>query len=253
MRANVQFQAAYRQAGGWLVVEGKAREMGFLQRFLKDSYRDGQTSRDQSSFHNLSEAQMEEHLNVARYGDFVLTDAVRPSFDLQVVPQAGYRHDVYQDRESGAKIPVLMAAASRENIVDLVFDVLDPLGGEVDVVLETSHDQNAGEHRDLYREHIDLPVLKSILYDFEDMLIDDGCMGLAVLNPRIPLEVQFDEHKLLIMYGQELTEFESVLSAHDLECSEDIKFITEAEHVHASSDEFVEQFQQLKYRLGIDT
>jgi len=104
----------------------------------------------------------------------------------------------------------------------------------------------------LYREQIDLPVLKSTLYDFEDMLLDDGCMGLAVLNPRIPLEIQFDEHKLLIMYGQDLSPFESVLADYSVECCEDIKFITEAEHVHSSSDEFVRQFEQLRYRLGID-
>ena len=33
------------------------------------------------------------HLQVARYGNFMLTDAIRPSFDLQVMPKAGYRHD----------------------------------------------------------------------------------------------------------------------------------------------------------------
>ena len=60
-------------------------------------------------------------------------------------------------------------------------------------------------HVDLYREHIDLPVLKSILYDFEELLLNDGCTGIAVLNPHMPLEVQFDEHKLLIAYGHDLT------------------------------------------------
>ncbi len=226
--------------------------MSFLQRFLKNNYRDSQTTTTQSSFQNVSEEQLEAHLNVARYGNFVLTDAVRPSYDLQIVPRAGYRHDQYEDRDSGVRIPVLMAAASRESILDVFFDSLDPLGDVVDVVLETSHDQQAGKHVDLHREHIDLPVLKSILYDFEDLIIDDGCMGIAVLNPRIPLEVQFDEHKLLVMYGQDLTGFESILSEHNLEQSDDIKFITEGEHVHSSSEEFGGKFEQLKYRLGID-
>ncbi|MEX2288347.1 MAG: hypothetical protein WD648_14725 [Planctomycetaceae bacterium] len=225
--------------------------MSFLQRFLKHTYRDGQTPRDQSSFRDLTEDQLEAHLNIIRYGNFVLTDAVRPSYDLQIVPSAGYRHDVFQDRDSGVRIPVLMAAVSREKILDVFVDLLDPLGESVDVVLETSHEKEGG-HSDLYREQIDLPVLKSTLYDFEDMLLDDGCMGLAVLNPRIPLEIQFDEHKLLIMYGQDLSPFESVLAEYSVECSEDIKFITEAEHVHSSSDEFVRQFEQLRYRLGID-
>ncbi|MCH8829810.1 MAG: hypothetical protein IID45_09560, partial [Planctomycetes bacterium] len=84
------------------------------------------------------------------------------------------------------------------------------------------------------------------------MLIDDGCTGIAVLNPQIPLEVQFDEHKLLILYGHDLTAFEYVLEEHRIACSEEIRFITEAEHVHSSSDEFSRQFEQMRYRLGVD-
>jgi len=225
--------------------------MGFLKRFFKNTYRDGEPKQGQSSFENLSEDQLETHLKIARYGKFTLTDAVRPSYDLQVVPQAGYRHDFYQDKESGIKIPVIMAAASREVLLDLFLDLLEPLGHQVDVVLETSHDRR-GSHQDLYREDIDTPVLKSTLYDFEDMLLGDGCTGIAVLNPNIPLEVQLDEHKLLILYGQELVDFEDILDDYGLPQMEQIKFITEAEHVHSSTDEFARQFDQIKYRLGIE-
>jgi hypothetical protein len=226
--------------------------MGFLKKFLKSTVREGQAHPTRSSFENLTEDQLETHLNIARYGQFTLTNAVRPSYDLQVVPSAGYRHDAYHDKETGVRIPVLMAAASREYVLDLFLDLLDPVGGEVDVVLETSHDHQHNGHNDLYREHIDLPVLKSILYEHEDLLLNDGCAGIAVLNPRIPMEVQFDEHKLLIMYGKELSEFESILHSYGVHCQEDVKFITEAEHVHSSSDEYYREFDSLKYRLGID-
>jgi len=225
--------------------------MGFLKKFFKNTYRDGSGRHGSSSFDNLSEDDLEAHLRIARYGSFQLTEAVRPSYDLQVVPRAGYRHDHYQDRESGIKIPVLMAAVSRESVLDVFFDLIEPLGNSVDVVLETSHERRTG-HQDLYREEIDLPVLKSILYDFEDLLLDDGCTGLAVLNPNIPLEVQFDEHKLLIVYGHELVDFEDILDDYGLPCQDDMKFITEAEHVHSSNEDYARQFKQLKYRLGID-
>ena len=225
--------------------------MGFLKRFFKNAYRDGEPKQGRSSFENLSEDQLDTHLKIARYGKFMLTDAISPSYDLQIVPQAGYRHDFYQDKESGIKIPVIMASASREILLDLFLDLLEPLGNEVDVVLETSHDRR-GSHQDLYREDIDLPVLRSTLYDFENLLLGDGCTGMAILNPEIPMEVQFDEHKLLIMYGQELVDFEDILDDYGLSCIEDIKFITEAEHVHSSTEEFAEQFEQIRYRLGID-
>jgi hypothetical protein len=225
--------------------------MGFLKKFFKNTYRDGGVRHGQSSFDNLDDEQLEAHLNIAKYGSFMLTDAVRPSYDLQVVPRAGYRHDAYHDKESGIKIPVLMASVSKEQLLDVFIDLMAPLGDEVDVVLETSHERRGG-HDDLYRESIDVPILKSTLYDFEDLLLNDGCTGLAVLNPNIPLEIQLDEHKLIIMYGQELVDFKDILDDYGLNCSEELKFITEAEHVHSSSEDFSRQFRQLQYRLGID-
>lgn len=225
--------------------------MSFLQKFARNNYRDGEMC-GASSFEHINEDELETHLRIARYGRFMLTDAVRPSYDLQVVPQAGFRHDQYKDNDTGVEIPVVMGAASREVLLELFFDLLEPMGEVVDVVIETSHDCAHGGHNDLGREGIDLPILKSVLYDYEDLLLDDGCTGIAVLNPGIPLEVQFDEHKLLIAYGQDLSDFERIFAEYSVECHEEIRFITEAEHVHSSTEEFQEQFNQLKYDLGID-
>ncbi|HEV3417842.1 MAG TPA: hypothetical protein VG056_13535, partial [Pirellulales bacterium] len=185
--------------------------MGFLKKIFRNVFRDGAQVGTTSSFSKLSEEELEAHLGVARYGSFVLTDAVRPSADLQVVPSQGYRHDVYYDEESRARVPVLMAAATHDKLFETFMDLLDPLGFEVDVVLETSHNRESRGHLDLYREHIDLPVLKSILWDFEELLVNDGCTGIAVLNPGVPMEVQFDEHKLLIVYARDLEPFADVL------------------------------------------
>ena len=226
--------------------------MGFIKGHSRNTYRDGVSTKERSSFVGISEAQLEEHLNVARYGSFLLTDAVRPAFDLAVVPSAGWRRDTYRDQETGIDVPVIMAAQTRERLFDLFVELLDPLGDEVDVVLETSHDSQNGRHDDLYREQMDLPILKSLLYDYEDSIVNDGCMGIAVLNPRIPMEVQFDEHKLLIMYGHDLEPFEAVLEEHGLYESQTLKFITEAEHIHSSTDDLSEHFGELRYRLGVE-
>lgn len=212
----------------------------------------GQSIRRIGSFENLTDEQFESHLKIAHYDGFTLTDAVRPAFDLAVVARSGFRRDRYRDDSSGIDIPVLMASASRENLFDLFLNLIDPIGGEVDVVLETSHEKHDSHHEDLYREGIDLPVLKSILYDFEHMLLNDGCSGIAVCNPRSQREVRFDEHKLLIVFSHELNEFESVLADYGLDCDDEMRFINEAEHVHSSSDEFSRQFQELRYRLGLD-
>jgi hypothetical protein len=226
--------------------------MGLFKRLIKNVFRDGQSRVAPSSFESLTEQQIEDHMRIARYGSFELSDAIRPSVDLQIIPRAGFRRDSYRDKQTGVEIPVLMAAASKDELFDLFLSMLDPLGDEVDVVLETSHDRGKKGHNDLYREHIDLPVLKSTLCDFEHLLLNDGCAGVAVLNPRIPLEVQFDEHKLLIVYGQELGEFEEILQFAGLEHDDNLRFLTEAEHIHSSSDELSEEFNRLRYELAIE-
>ncbi len=226
--------------------------MGFLKKFFRNVVRDGSVPLGTSSFEQLDEEELEAHLGVSRYGSFELTEAVRPSYDLQVVPCEGFRHDSYHDEENRTNVPVLMGAVSNERLFETFLDLLDPLGNVVDVVLETSHSRDEKGHQDLYREHIDLPVLKSILWEYEELLVNDGCAGVAVLNPGIPQEVQFDEHKLLIVYGSQLKSFEGVFGERRIDCNDEMKFITEAEHVHSSNDRYAREFDELKTRLGMD-
>ena len=226
--------------------------MGFLKNFFRDVFHEQTEARATSVFDHLSSEQLEAHLGVTRYGEFELSDAVRPSYDLTVVPTAGFRHDVYRDDEHNAQVPVVMSAVSREQIMETFIELIAPLGEVVDVVLETSHGQNTNGHVDLYREHIDMPILQSTLWDFEDLLVNDGCTGIAVLNPGVPQEVQLDEHKLLIAYGANLGAFENALIDAGLRCCEDMKFITEAEHVHSTTERYVQEFEELRMRLGMD-
>ena len=229
--------------------------MGFLKRILRGGPgEEQQVSRSISdgSFETLTDEELQAHMGIRTYGVFELTDAVRPSYDLQIVPKQGFRHDEYVDETSGTKTPVLMASATRESLLDLFFELIEPLGDVVDVVLETSHSAGGG-HEDLYREHIDMPVLKSTLLEFEDMLLDDGCTGIAVINPNQRQEVQLDEHKLLIAYGQPLKPFENILIDGDVYSDQDLRFITEAEHVHSSSERLHDEFNVLKTRLGMDS
>ncbi len=226
--------------------------MGFLKSRNFNTYQDNPSVRETNSFNGLSESKLEQHLSTARYGSFLLTDAVRPAYNLKVVPSAGWRSEVYRDQETHIDVPVIMAAQTRERLFDLFMDLLNPLGEEVDVVLETSHDSEFGKHDDLYRESMELPILKSMLYDFEDLLLNDGCTGIAILNPRIPMEVQFDEHKLLMMYGHDLQPFIDVLEEHNLYSSDTIHFVTEAEHMHSSTDDHAQSFSDLRYQLGVE-
>ena len=191
------------------------------------------------------------HLQVEHYGDFWLTEAIRPSVDLQVIPREGYRIDTYRDTRAKVEVPVLVAAVSRERLFDLFLDLVEPLGEVVDVVLETSHETEGNGHEDLQREQIDLPVLKSYCCDYEDLLLHDGCTGIAVISSAQPMEVQFDEHKLLVVYAHDLEPFERILRQAGISRDDRLKLITEGEHLHSTEPHFVDDFQQFCYRMGV--
>src|SRR5262245_24881147 len=106
--------------------------MGFIKRLFKNVNRQGQPRPNTAcGLQSVNDEALEAHVEVVRYGDFVLTDAVRPSFDLRVVPTQGFRHDVYNDADNKTSVPVLMGAASNEHLFETFLDMLDPLGFEV--------------------------------------------------------------------------------------------------------------------------
>ena len=88
--------------------------MSFLQRFLERVLRTNTSRMPRTSFDDLTQDQLDNHLRVGRYGDFTLTDAVRPSFGLEVIPREGYRRDVYRDPESGNTMPVILTEFNYE-------------------------------------------------------------------------------------------------------------------------------------------
>lgn len=191
-------------------------------------------------------------LHVNRYGDFTLTDAVRPGAGTPVLPREGYRIEVFRDRAAKVRIPVLSAAVSAERVFDVFLALIENVGDLVDVVLESSHERDASEvHEDLRRSHIDLPVLMSHLCDFENLLTNDGCTGIAVLARNRPIEVQFDEHKLFHIYAPSLKPFRRVLKSFGLRRRKELPLICEAEHLHHTTEEFAEGFRQLCLRVGV--
>ena len=194
-------------------------------------------------------ASLDAHMARDTYGRFTLTRAIRPGWQLDIVPRAGYRHDAYVDPTTGARMPALVAAVSAEHLFETFLELLEPLGDTVDVILESSHEEAVGI-REFSREGVERLVLESILWDFEELLLDDGCTGIAVLHPEQSLEVQFDEHKLLVVYAQARQPFERILRARDLTRDDRLTFLSQGEHMHTSHARHARQFEQLVGRLG---
>lgn len=201
-------------------------------------------------------ATLEAHLARRRYGRFTLTDAVRPGWQLDVVPQEGYRLDAYVDPRSGARLPALIASVSSEQLFSTFLELLEPLGDTVDVVLEGSHDKKPGSSQkraDTHtREGMERMLLESTLWDFEELLLDDGCAGIAVMHPEEPMEVQLDEHKLLIVYAADRSPFERILAGQGVPRNDKMRFISQGEHLHTSHTRFARRFTDLAQTLGAE-
>ena len=77
----------------------------------------------------------EAHLARRRYGHFTLTEAIRPAWQLGIIPEAGYRHDSYKDPITGENLPAIVAAVSSERLFDTFLQLIESLGDACDVVL----------------------------------------------------------------------------------------------------------------------
>ncbi len=205
-----------------------------------------------SSFGAAAPEVLRAHLQRKRYGDFLLTGAIRPSLSLAVVPRAGYRIGHYQDETTGQALPTVSVSASAEYLFDLFLSLIALVGEEVAVVLESSHDPTIDGHVDLVRDQIENVVLRSILIDFEDLIVNDGYTGVAVLNADGPVEVQLDEHKLLFVYAPNIGPYVDVIRTYGVPHDPELRLISEAEHLHLSAPEYADAFELLRTRLAVD-
>lgn len=195
-------------------------------------------------------AQLSEHLARRDYDDFRLTDAIRPGMDDGIFPIAGYRHDFYTEETTGEETLVIIAAVSREWVVEMFLNLLQPLGDEVSIRLEKRY--HVYEHIEMTRDHVDLSDLRCILEDFSDLLLNDGSFSIAVSNSDGSKEVQLDEHKLLYVYGENTKAFERRLQWAGILRDEQMCFLPEGEHFHCSLHDFGPRLAELESRLGLN-
>jgi len=233
--------------------------MSTLKRFYRNVLQNHVSFVSGTNEERIHSLELESHLATVKYGNFTLTDAVRPSFDLKIIPEQGYKYDRIRlgtrtSRHTCSRrwMPILVVSVSQEWLFDTFLDMLDPLGDTVNIILETSHSHSGAYRTSLRRDYMDLPVLKSFLYDHEELLLNDGCTGISVHSSNIAAEVRFDEHKLIIVCAKSLSSFEQILHWHGIPHNETMKLLTDAEHVHITRDEYVQRFKTLQVALGMD-
>lgn len=199
---------------------------------------------------DMSDDELKIHLEKDRYGDFTLTGAIRIHSKDSPVPQEGYKYESYYDNVKGAQTPLMVAAATRDKLSDLFFELSDCMGENVDAILTTSHDINPAVT--MYREMIDLPVLQSVFMHHENIILNDGCTGVAVMHPRKSREVFLDEHKILFLYAENLGKYKKILHRYGIPHNQELRTVMDGEHIHQTSSDYREEFHALCREMGID-
>jgi hypothetical protein len=177
-------------------------------------------------------------------------EAVRAAPGVAFTPREGYRRDRFDDPRTGLAVPALAAAAGVDRLFDLFLALLEPLGPVVDVILESSHAAGGPAPRKR-RAGADRPVAASYLCEFEDELLGDGCAGVCVVGTRGPMEVQFDEHKTLVVYARNRRPFRDIVRGFGLRRRDDLVLVSEVRHVHRTTPAHVAAFRQLAERFGV--
>lgn len=185
-------------------------------------------------------------------GGFQLTSAVLPVPDSSWEPCQAWRIESYHDQESDSEIPTLAAAVSEEILFEVYLALLDKLGAIVDVVLESHHASPSDGSLEYLREHIDLPVFKSYLLQFKELALEDGCLGIVVIDPVGPCEIQFDDHKVFVIYARNLEPFVEVFQRFQIERDDGLSLISEQEHVHSTFPHHAENLEAFRSLLAAE-
>ena len=103
---------------------------------------------------------------------------------------------------------------------------------------------------------IELQIFLSLLYDFEELLADDGTTGVSIYVNNIGTELIFDEHKLIVVRSRDQFLIERIavfLKDEGVRQLDDkVALTSTCEHVHITHHKFVAMFTDLLRRTGVE-
>ena len=186
-------------------------------------------------------------------------DAVKIAPGELFIPERGFKVLQHQPPRSEldpipAPIPVYSIAMEQARAFALFIDLLEPLGEDLSVVLESTHDSMVSDRsRDYWSDSHDSIALESALVEYEDLLTKDGCTGISIMDEREKYEVMFTEDKTLHCYGTPgiMGKFQRILYRHNVLHRPDMKILsTKIAHAHRTTAQYCERFHELVERVG---
>lgn len=219
----------------------KDRFRSFKERFLKNQSKKNPV---------ISPEMLQEAIENRTYGNFILSPAIIFFKDGDVIPTEGYKTDkiIAPDGRSQYR---LIVSASSEKILDLFDDFVKLLGETCSMFVEDFR-TNPGDHIDHFAYHKDTFAVRSILLDFEEFILNDGFVGLAIWNEFARVEVQLTVHKIIIAYASEICSFKQVLAKYGIPENPELKFLFEDFHLLIGTEAGDLAIEALKDRLCVD-
>ncbi len=122
-----------------------------------------------------SDEDLAVHMRIKRYGSFLLTDAIRPSYEVDVKPQEGFT--LRSKNWHGSQ---LIAAVSAEKLVDVLESLLETMDSHVDFYVFSFHMTGSENPRVWTKTELDRTLALSFFHDHIDLFLNDGCLSIAV-------------------------------------------------------------------------
>jgi hypothetical protein len=199
------------------------------------------------------QAKENEHLNRLRHermvDDFVLTAAVIPALDNDILPQEGFR--VYKNygffKLNGGCL--IVASVSAEKMRAVVLELLRRIGPLVSISFEDyySDEKNVIDYLSYEREAC---LVGPIIDRYWRLIQNSHDVQMSVFSPHIKVEVVLTRVKIVHIHVVEAASFLDVLSEYGLSEKPDMRFFIEGPYYvyndYAGTDVFSQLISDLQ-------
>lgn len=188
---------------------------------------------------------------------FELPGAVSLDSSREVL-RSGYKLAIDSSQNPTIDIAIpLIVAQSKEQILPTFYRLLDFVAGRkahVEFFVDSFTQEDHNARTSLWTPEINPRDLKKTLRQYEDLMLNDGHHAYAVAIPSAGIEIQLDDHKLILIYADsdkiqvKLTEFlEHVGIDHD----PTLPLIVDKDHHHHTQVHHRSAMEQLVRELGL--
>lgn len=185
------------------------------------------------------------------FGTFTLPPAVVFFKAGDNIPTEGYKVRKTMLPDGRFQYQVIISV-SVEKILDL-FDTLVSLLGEHCHVVVQDFGSRTAEHVDYFAYQKDTVIVRSILCDFEELLLSDGFIGLVVYSEVAKAEIQLTQHKIIQIFALDLRPFRQVLNRYGIVENPELRFLFEDFHLLVEYVDDRAVLQSLKERLCVES